>query len=63
MFKNHNCKEHYHHENNDCEIHYEKFRKGMSHPRKEITNRWIDILLDKKDRQKKMKKYILIFYI
>ena len=58
MFKDNKCKEQYH-ENNDCEISITRLfrtkkKKKMSFSRKEISYRWMEILLDKK-RQKKRK--------
>lgn len=35
-----------HHINNDCEIHYKKFRKNMSFSRRIISERWIDLLVN-----------------
>ena len=63
MFKKNKCKKQ-HHKYNDCEIHYKEFRKKMSYSQKEITNRWIDILLDK-NRQNKVneKIYFNILYL
>lgn len=63
MFKKGNCKKQYH-KYNDCEIHYNEFRKGMSYSQKEITNRWIDILLDKNRQRKETEKiYFNILYL
>ncbi|WP_295614378.1 hypothetical protein [uncultured Methanobrevibacter sp.] len=63
MFKNGSCKKQYH-KYNDCEIHYNGFRKGMSYSQKEITNRWIDILLDKNRQRKETEKiYFNILYL
>lgn len=45
LFNDNQCNPKYH-INNDCEIHYAKFRKGMSNSRKIISTRWIDFLVN-----------------
>lgn len=63
IFKRNKC-EKQHHKYNDCEIHYKDFRKGMSYSQNEITNRWIDILLDKNRQNKENEKiYFNILYL
>lgn len=63
MFKDNKCKEHYH-KNNNCEIHFKDFRTKMSNSRKEISYRWMEILLDKKRQKIENKKiYFNILYL
>ncbi|WP_407374052.1 hypothetical protein [Methanobrevibacter sp.] len=45
IFKKGKCTEK-NHINNDCEIHYAKFRKGMSYSRKTISTKWIQMLVN-----------------
>ena len=45
LFNQNKCKKEYH-INNNCEIHFAKFRKNMSRSRKDISKRWINFLVN-----------------
>jgi hypothetical protein len=58
---NSSCKRRYH-ESNNCEIHYRRTDNSSSHPKKEISKKWINFLINNNLKDKKL-IYFKILYI
>ncbi|MDR2623723.1 MAG: hypothetical protein LBC39_03990 [Methanobrevibacter sp.] len=55
------CREEYH-KNNNCEIHHAKISKKASHPRRTISKKWIEFLIQNNKNNKEL-IYFNILYI